>query len=423
MGGDILVLTQEERDRLKEVCSAISGDVKQREAARRLGLSVRQVRRLVQSVRRLGDKGVVHGLRGRPSNRRLPEKARLKALRLLSRPEYHDFGPTLASEHLQRTGLEVSRETVRRWMGEAGLWRSRRAKVVEVHVWRERRASFGELVMMDTSEHRWLEGRGPTLYLIAMIDDATSRLWARFVEHDSTDENLRTLQSWLERNGRPLALYTDKASVFVTTRPEDHERNWGAPPPTSFNAALEELGIEWIPAHSPQAKGRVERLFGTLQNRLLKEMRIARIKTLDQANRYLHETFIPEWERRFTVPARSNEDAHRPLGSIDLASVLSHRDLRKVGRDYTISLERRRWAISRHHVRTGLRNSQVVVETRLDGSCWIRFRKERLPLSEIAPALAASGLRPPAAKAKKRLGIGYVTPKPGPDHPWRSSWA
>lgn len=422
MRGDALALTQRDRDRLKEIRSAISGDIRQREAARRLGLSVRQVKRLASAVRRLGDKAIVHGLRGRASNRRFAEKARAKALKLLSRPEYHDFGPTLATEHLERAGLTVSRETVRHWMLEAGLWRSRPAKVEKTHTWRERRASFGELVLMDTSEHRWLEERGPALYLIALIDDATSRLWARLVEHDSTDENLRTLQGWLERYGRPLALYTDKASVFVTTRQDSQERLWGPPPPTAFNAALEELRIEWIPAHSPQAKGRVERLFGTLQDRLLKELRVARIQTLEEANRYLHQVFIPQWEKRFTVPARSKQDAHRPLGAFDLASVLSHRALRKVGNDYTLSLERRRWALARHYVRPGLRHSKVVVETRLDGSRWIRFRKERLPLSESAPALAASGLRPPAAKATRRLRIGYITPKPGADHPWRRPW-
>jgi hypothetical protein len=423
MDGEVLALTQRDRDRLKEIRSALSGDIGQGEAARRLGLSVRQVKRLVRAVRRQGDKGILHGLRGRRSNRRVAECVRAKALKLLSRAEYHDFGPTLAAEHLERAGMAVSRETVRHWMLGAGLWRSRPAKAVSVHTWRERRSSFGELVLMDTSEHQWLEKRGPKLYLIALIDDATSRMWARLVEHDSTEENLRTLQGWLESHGRPLALYTDKASVFVTTRQESPERLWGPAPPTAFNAALEELGIEWIPAHSPQAKGRVERLFGTLQDRLLKELRIAGIKTMVAANRFLHQVFIPNWQQRFTVQASSSLDAHRPLGSLDLASVLCHRDLRLVANDYTLSLENRRWAIARHDVRSGLRKSKVLVETRLDGSRWARFRKARLPLSPVAaPVLAASGLRPPAAKTEKTPRPSYVAPKPSADHPWRRPW-
>lgn len=419
MREDGLALSQRDRDRLKEIRSVLSGDIRQRVAAERLRLSVRQVKRLVASVRRHGDKGIVHGLRGRASNRRRAESDRAKALQVLQRAEYRGFGPTLASEHLERRGILVSRETVRHWMVGAGLWRSRPAKAERIHTWRERRSCFGDMVLMDTSEHRWLEKRGPVLYLIALIDDATSRLWARFVEQDSTQENLRTLGGWLERYGRPLALYTDKGSVFVTTRSESHERNWGPPGPTSFNVALQELGIEWIAAHSPQAKGRVERLFGTLQDRLLKELRVAGAKTVVDANRHLHEVFIPAWQRRFEVEPRSGVDAHRPIGKLDLASILSQREIRHVASDYTLSQAGRRWAIARHDVLVGLRKSKVVVETRLDGTRWVRFRKARLPLSEVTPAIAASGLRPPAAIAKNKPGIGYVLNRPHEGHPWR----
>jgi hypothetical protein len=419
MRDDGLALSQRDRDRLKEIRSVLSGDIRQRVAAERLRLSVRQVKRLVAAVRRLGDKGIVHGLRGRASNRRVSEGHRAKAVQFLSRTEYRGFGPTLASEHLERRGIAVSRETVRHWMLGAGLWRSRPAKAERIHTWRERRSCFGDMVLMDTSEHRWLEKRGPVLYLIALIDDASSRLWARFVEHDSTQENLRTLGGWLERYGRPLALYTDKGSVFVTSRPEAQERNFGPPGPTSFNAALQELGIEWIAAHSPQAKGRVERLFGTLQDRLLKELRVAGAKTLADANRYLHEVFIPDWQGRFAVEPRSSIDAHRPIGQLDLASILSQREIRQVASDYTLSHAGRRWAIARPDVQVGLRKSKVVIETRLDGTRWVRFRKARLPLSEVRPAIAASGLRPPATIAKTRTGIGYVLNRPHADHPWR----
>jgi hypothetical protein len=295
----------------------------------------------------------------------------------------------------------------------------RRQKVEAVHVWRERRAAFGELVLMDTSDHDWLEGRGPRLYLIAMIDDATSRLWGRFVESDSTAENLRTLRGWLERYGRPLALYTDKNTIFQTPRSAERIDRYGPPEPTHFAAALEELRIEWIPAHSPQAKGRVERLFETLQDRLVKEMRIAGIDSAEQADRYFRETFLPFWDERFTVAPRSSHNAHRPLGSFRLDSVLCHRFERKVSTDYTLRLDGRRWLIPRAHVQPGLRHSRVLVEQRLDGSSWVRHRSRHLPLQPAPPAASPSGLRPPGPAAKPKLPAkAWHPPK---DHPWRQA--
>jgi hypothetical protein len=421
-GEEVLALNQRERDRLKELHAVIRGRQSVGEAARHLGLSRRQARRLVRRVEREGDRGVLHRLRGRRSNRAIPDKVRQRALGLLGREEYQDFAPTLAAEHLERIGIRVSRETVRGWQIEAGLWRSRRQKIQAVHVWRERRGTFGELVLMDTSDHDWLEGRGPRLYLVAMIDDATSRLWGRFVETDSTAENLRTLRGWLERYGRPLALYTDKNSIFQTARSADQLHRDGPAPPTHFAEALEELRVEWIPAHSPQAKGRVERAFQTLQDRLLKEMRIARVCAVDQADRFLREQFIPFWNQRFTKQPRSSHDAHRPLGSLRLDSVLCHRHERLVTADYTLSLSGRRWLVPKTHVQPGLRKSRVLVEQRLDDSCWVRFRGQHLPLQPLPPptprAASPSGLRPPVLAATPARPLPRRL-KPLPTHPWR----
>ena len=419
-GEDVLALNQQDRDRLKELHGVVRRQQKVGEAARHLGLSPRQVRRLVRRVRGEGDRGVIHRLRGRPSNRAISKEVRERALALLTRKEYRDFAPTLAAEHLERIGIEVSRETVRGWQMGAGLWKPRKQKVEAVHVWRERRAAFGELVLMDTSDHDWLEGRGPRLYLVAMIDDATSRLWGRFVESDSTAENLRTLRGWLERYGRPLALYTDKNTIFQTPRSAELVDRYGPPPPTDFGAALEELRIEWIPAHSPQAKGRVERLFDTLQDRLVKEMRIAGIGSAEQADRYFREQFLPFWNERFTVVPKSSRDAHRELRSFRLDSVLCHRFERVVSADYTLRLNGDRWLIPRAHVQPGLRPSRVIIEQRLDGSSWVRYRGRHLPL-QLAPPPAASpsGLRPPGPAAKPKL-----PPKawhPPNNHPWRQS--
>jgi transposase len=417
-GGGLLALSQRDRDRLKELHGVIRGQLGTSEAAQRLGLTARQVRRVVKRIREEGDRGVIHRLRGRRSNRRLSEKVRVQAVGMLTRTEYRDFGPTLAAEHLGRRGLEVSRETVRKWMLESGLWRRKPQRIEAVHVWRQRRACFGELVLMDTSEHEWLEGRGPRLYLIAMIDDATSRLEARFVEHDSSEENLRTLKRWLLKHGRPLALYTDKNTIFQTPRKAELVEKLGAPEPTNFAAALEELGIEWIAAHSPQAKGRVERLFETLQDRLLKELRIAKVCSLDEANRFLDRFFLPLWQERFTVEPSRKQDAHRSLNRLDLDSILCRRDWRQLAADYTVRLHGQAFAIPRNEVLPGLRKAKVLIERRLDGSLWVRFRNKHISLRP-APAATPSGLRPPVLAAKPKL-----PPKPWhppSQHPWRQS--
>src|ERR1017187_10408372 len=339
----LLLMTQADRDRLVTLRKAKKRLITQQQAAEDLKLSVRQVKRLLRAFKQLGDKVVVHGLRGKASNRRIEENIEKQAVRILSAPVYEGFGPTLAAEYLSaKHGIEASKETVRQWMIRGKLWRARRDKVKGVHVWRPRRSRCGELVQWDTSEHDWLEGRGEKLYLIAMIDDATSRLFARFVRHDSTEENMKVLRSYLEKFGRPLAFYTDKASIFRTAekRKRDEpgvDKDPVEMPPTQIGRALQELGITWIAAHSPQAKGRVERNFGTAQDRLVKGMRVARVKTLEEANQYLEETWLVWWERELTVEPAHPDDAHRPLDkSHSLEASLSHVETRQVRNDYTI---------------------------------------------------------------------------------------
>jgi hypothetical protein len=394
------------------------------EGARRLKVTDRHVRRMLIRIGECGDGGIVHRLCGRPSNRKLAMSLEQKILAQIRR-RYADFGPTLAAEHLAKDGLPVSRETLRKWMIQSALWRPRSKRAKAVHVWRERRAGFGELVMQDSSPFRWLENRGPACQLIALIDDATSRIWGRFAEHDSTEENLRTLGGWLQRYGRPLAHYTDRNSIFRTTRPARRDEQLrGDVARTQFGRALHQLGIEWIAAHSPQAKGRIERLFETLQDRLVKEMRLAGIDTLEAANRFLELHFIPEWEQRFSVAPRQPRNAHRPLGPEHrLEEILSVRAARQVAQDHTVSWEGNRWGVPREQVRAGLRGAQVEIERRLDGSHWLRFRGRYLPLVACPAALSAaatpSGLRPPgvAANKNKQPKPKYIPP---PDHPWRT---
>ena len=402
-------MSQKERDRLKVLHAANQRHLTQKEAAGQIGVSERWVRKLLARMRKEGDRAVIHRLRGRRSNRKISEPLRKKAVELV-RKEYGDFGPTLASEYLaERHEMRVSRETLRGWMVQAGLWKPRPTRVERVHTWRPRRTQCGELVQWDTSEHDWLEGRGEKLYLIAMIDDATSRALARFVRHDSTPENLRLLRTYLKRWGRPLAFYTDKASLFKTTRPQQRdEQLQGRFPETQIGRALRELAIDWIPAHSPQAKGRIERFFGTAQDRLVKGLRQAPANTLEAAQQYLQRVYLPLWNRRFTVPAANPTDAHRALGpEHDLAAILSQVETRVVAPDYTVQWHRRRYQIAREAVRPGLRGAGVRLEQRLDGSVAVRFREQYLPVRECALTPP-----PPRRQPPERLRTAPNTRRP-----------
>jgi transposase len=415
-------MTQADRDRLVTLRKAKKRVITQRQAAEELGVSVRHVRRLVYALKKCGDKAVIHGLRGKPSNQRIGKSVEEEAIQILSADLYKGFGPTLASEYLaDKHDIEVSKETVRQWMIRAKLWRAKEQKVKAVHVWRPRRSRFGELVQWDTSEHDWLEGRGEKLYLIAMIDDASSRLLARFVRHDTTEENMKLLWSYLEKFGRPLAFYTDKASIFRTAekRRRDEpgvDKNPVEMPPTQIGRALQELGIAWIPAHSPQAKGRVERNFGTAQDRLVKGMRVAGVKTLDQANQYLEESYLVWWGRELTMDPAHSDDAHRPLDkSHSLGASLSHVEMRQVRNDYTIPLDAELYQIEREAVVSGLRKASVRVEKRLDGSIAVRFGERYLAVSrctavrktDAPPVKRSSPRRPPRPPQAREWGKNF----------------
>ncbi len=404
-------MTQADRDRLVTLRKTKKRLITQRQAAEDLGLSVRQVKRLIHALKKRGDKAVIHGLHGKPSNQRIAQSVEDEAIQILSADLYKGFGPTLASEYLaDQHDIEVSKETLRQWMIRAKLWRAKEQKVKAVHVWRPRRSRFGELVQWDTSEHDWLEGRGEKLYLIAMIDDATSRLFARFVRDDSTEENMKLLWSYVEKFGRPLGFYTDKASIFRTAekRRRDEpgvDKDPVEMPPTQIGRGLRELGIVWIAAHSPQAKGRVERNFGTAQDRLVKGMRVAGVKTLEQANRYLEESYLVWWERELMVEPAHPDDAHRPLDkSHNLAASLSHVETRQVRNDYTIPLDGERYQVERQAIVSGLRKASVRVEKRLDGSIAVRFGERYLPVSRCAAAAKTKAQPAKSAAPRRRPG-------------------
>lgn len=419
-------MTQADRDRLVTLRKAKKRTITQREAAEELGLSTRQVKRLLKALKKHGDKAVVHGLRGKPSQRKIAGKIQEKAMEILAMDVYRGFGPTLAGEYLaKKHGITVSRETLRKWMQAAGLWKGKRRRIAEVHTWRQRRSRCGALVQWDTSDHDWLEGRGSErLYLISMIDDATSRAYGRFVRSDSTEENMRVLWRYVELYGLPLAFYTDKASLFRT--PEKRRRDEPGVekdpvelPPTQIGRALRELDITWIAAHSPQAKGRIERSFETSQDRLVKGMRVAGVKSLEEANEYLETEFLPWWNQTLVVEPATAEDAHRTLSKrYDLAASLSCVETRQVKPDYTIQIDRRRYQIERTSVCSGLRSAQVRVEKRLDGSLAVRFGDRYLPVMLCAEAPKQAT----AARSKQTPASRRKTPKPAGNNGWMNGF-
>jgi transposase len=388
-----IAMSQEERDRLEWLKRAKDKVICQREAAERMGVSDRWVRKLLQRMRRQGDAAVVHGLRGRASNRKIATGLQARAIEILKQPEWHDFGPTFAAEQLgKRHQIRVSDETLRQWMMGAGLWKSRVRKAEQVHCWRPRRSAFGELVQWDTSEHDWLEGRGPVRYLVRMIDDATSWSWGRFVERDATSYNMAVLWEYLDKNGRMVEVYTDRDSMFaVPPRPKESESERTQDRLTQMGRALRELGIGWIAAYSPQAKGRIERSFFTDQDRLIKLLRLAQVSTLEGANAFLETEYWPEWNARFARPVSEFPNQHRPVGEqLDLSAILCHVEPRVIGNDYTFSFAGQRYQIAREDVQAGMRHQRLRVELRLNGNLKARYQGRYLNIAECATrALAA----------------------------------
>jgi len=431
-----LRMNQKEREKLKRIEQVHQGLLGTAQAAQILGLTQRQVQRILKDYQARGDRAVVHGTRGRRPNNAIPQETREQA-RALLKGKYHGFGPTLAAEHLAADdGLAASRETVRGWMIQQGLWGGQRKKRPHRHR-RPRRACFGELVQMDTSLHDWLEGRGPACVLITMIDDATGRKLLRFFQSDCTATNMELIRLWIGRHGRPVALYTDWASHFKQIGLVGAKASQ-----TQIERALGELDIRLIAAHSPQAKGRVERSHGTDQDRLVKEMRLLGISTMAAANRFLEEIYLPRMEKKFAVAPGSQVDAHRSGEGFDLEAILSIQEERRVANDYTVQVDGVAWQIERGEITGGLRQSKVVVERRLDGTMRLRWRDRYLkyhqaqlvckinPETDERQNAAAAGvggaplregsLRSPSlhcapphpAKPKTRY-------KPAPDHPWR----
>jgi hypothetical protein len=284
-------------------------------------------------------------------------------------------------------------------MIEAGMWQPGSRKIHEVHGWRPRRSAFGELVQWDTSDHDWLEGRGRVRYLVRLIDDATSWSWGRVVESDATPFNMAVLWEYIERNGRMVDVYTDRDSMFTVARRkgESEQERKAADRLTQLGRSLRELGIGSILANTPQAKGRVERSFLTAQDRLVKQLRLAKVSTIEAANAFLEKEYWPEWNACFARPVKEFPNLHRPLSQAqDLAAILCHAEDRVIGNDYTFSFSGRRYQIQREQVQAGMRRERLRVELRLDGELKARYQGRYLTIAECGARVAA----PPAVQRK-----------------------
>jgi hypothetical protein len=387
-------MSQQERDWLEWLKRARDGVLTQKQAAEKMGVTDRWVRALLGRLEESGDAVVVHRLRGQPSNRKIAVEVRAKALKILTEPDWHDFGPTFASEQLaKRHNLSVSKETLRAWMMSAGLWKSKARKLEAVHCWRPRRSAFGELVQWDTSDHDWLEGRGePVRYLVRLIDDATSWSWGRFVERDATPFNMAVLWEYLEKHGRMGEVYTDRHSMFATPprEGESQEQRIRADRLTQMGRALRELGIGWIAAYSPQAKGRVERSFFTDQDRLVKLLRLAKVSTREAANAFLETEYWPEWNARFARPIQDFPNQHRALTEpLELAAILCHAEPRVIGNDYTFSFAAQRYQIAREEAQAGMRRQPLRVELWLNGELRARYQGRYLNIGECGTRVVA----------------------------------
>lgn len=409
---EIIQMRARELRRLKIIHEAMDKKMTQEKAGEVEGLSERQIRRIIQRVRKEGDEGIVHKSRGRESNRKIAKEIKAKAIGLY-RGQYGDFGPTLASEKmLERNQLAVHDETLRLWLIESGDWKKGRRQRKH-HQWRERKECLGEMVQMDGSRHDWLEGRGPELTLMGYIDDATNRVHARFCEYEGTLPAMDSFQRYIQKYGIPQSVYADKHSTYQSQDELTIEEQLAGQEETKtqFSRALEELGVILIAAHSPQAKGRVERLFRTFQDRLIKEMRLRRIKSLEEANEFL-EKYLPRYNRRFTVEPAKAVNLHRkvPKG-IHLKRILCIKGERVLRLDNTIHHEGKLYLID--DLWKQGKPKKVIVEERLDGKLYLmdRDRTLRYRLIQEHP------------KAMKMVQRDLLKPSkiyiPGVDHPWR----
>jgi len=413
-------MSQKEVKRAQVLDMLKEDKISQQEASKRMGVSARQVRRLAKRYQAEGLGGLISKKRGRASNRRLDEATRTAVIELIG-THYRDFGPTLANEKLAELhGIQLSVESTRQMMIGAGYWRTRKGGTVCAHPMRERRTRFGELIQVDGSPHDWFEGRGEYCTLLVFIDDATGRLTQlRFTPTETTLGYMRVLHDHIQAHGVPAALYSDRHSVFhINAKDADPDAE------TQFARAARELGIECIPANTPQAKGRVERANQTLQDRLVKEMRLAGINDMDSANAWL-PGYIEDYNRRFAVVPKDPCDAHLayPDTSAELVRTLSVQVTRTLSKNLSCQYENQLLQVKTTGTGLGLRGAKVTVHEHFDGRKELRWKKRKLTYSVMdkpqrqAPVADSKTVNARVDKAMARRNTGH---KPASNHPWRN---
>lgn len=412
MEPDTITMSQRELQRLPVLEAVRTKRITQVEAAECLGLSERQIRRWQGCLQREGPQGLRHRGRGRPSNHRVPDRLRQRVLALI-RARYPDFGPTLACEKLaERHKIRLSDETIRHWMRQAGLWAGRRRPRPH-RQWRERKACRGEMVQVDGSHHDWLEGRGPHLVLMGYIDDATSRVFARFYDYEGTLPAMDSFACYSRRYGLPQSVYADLHTTYRSPGKRTLEDELaGRPRPQSqFERALSELKVQVIPAYSPQAKGRIERLFRTFQDRVIKEMRLAGIKTRDEANRFL-DGYLPSYNRRFSRLPLKTADLHHPRPARHVwQRILAIRERHALRNDNTLQHARKTYLLTERW--NGHRPTTIQAEVRLDGKLYLLDGDRRLRYREVheRPRAVVPPQRLPSRRRARII--------PPAEHPWR----
>lgn len=411
-------MSTKELDKFQIIKKLIGKHINGTEAAKLLHLTVRQIRRLKSKVKRFGAQGLIHGNRGRQSHNKIGENERKKIIGLLNK-HYPDFGPTFASEKLfENHKINHDSKTIRQIMIDEGLWQLRKKKNKSEHrSWRERKANYGEMIQFDGSYERWLEDRNGTgeICLLAAIDDATGKVVeAKFDQDEGVFPVFGFWRQYLEKHGKPRNIYLDKFSTYKMGQQvaiENHDLK------TQFQRAMDELKVEPIFANSPQAKGRVERLFNTLQDRLIKEMRLLNLDTIEEANLFLKKVFIPQFNKRFSVQPRNEANLHSPLTAKEqkeLPSMLSKQTKRTVQNDFTFSFKNQWYQLIKNQPATVCKKDEVIVEERLDNSIHIRLRSKYLNY-ELLPARPKRQEKdnPWILPAVRKV---YIPPQ---NHPWR----
>lgn len=408
MSEDIIIMKKKDLRKLYVIKAVYEGKENQETAGEHLQLSARQVRRLVKRFKEEGEEGIFHKNRGKQSKRKLKQEIQERIIELY-RGYYKGFGPTFFTEKLnEKEAIKISDETVRKYLIGSGDWKKEKKKVKKIRKWRHRKTCKGAMLQLDGSHHNWFEDRGGKSVLMAYIDDATNEVYGRFYTYEGMEPAMDSFRRYIENNGIPISVYTDRHTTYKSpAQPSIEEEIDGRVPLSEFGRALVELGVELIHAHSPQAKGRVERLFETLQDRLVKEMRLEGISTIEEGNKFLEE-YWPRHNKRFSVVPEEAKDVHRPV-DIDLDRVFCKKVERVVRKDNTIE-----YKAGVYQVEEPVEGKKVMVEERLDGKIVLSDNGRLVKFTKIP-------WRP--LSKQKNSSKRRIPTIPSLNHPWRKSKA